>query len=1104
MKLSGPLGSPIARPASNWRKAVAVVLFSIASATFLSAQTLVSIAVTPANPSFALGTTEQMTATGTFDDGSTLDITSSVTWTSQHPTIATVNSQGLATSVHVGNSRVTASLSGINGSTRLTITAAALVSIAVTPAMPSIALGMPQQFTATGTFTDGSSQNITTTVQWSSSAATVATISNAPGSNGLATSAGVGSTTITATSAAISGSTTLAVTAATLVSIAVTPATPSIALGTTQQFTATGTFTDLHTQNLTSTATWASNPTSTATISATGLATSLATGTATISATSGAITGSTVLTVTAAVLVSIAITPPDPTIALGAAQQFTATGTYSDGTTQNVTSNGHWTSSSGGVATISNSAGKQGLATSKSVGMTTIGVTLNAVSSTVILTVSPAALVSIAITPPTPTIPLGATEQFTATGTYSDGSTQGITSVVTWSSSAATVAIISNAAGSNGLATSAGVGTATITATSGAVSATTTLTIGTAALESLAITPVNPVLPAGATEQFTATATFTDGSTEDDTASVTWSSDAPSVASINTGGLATAIGTGVAHITAASASIKNSTTLTVTVPLAPVCSLQAAPASGKAPLAVTVTATCAAQTGTGIAATIITLGDGFYQSGATATHTFVGAGTFTVSVVATDSAGNTSKIASSTVSVTDAPSFFVGVSNGQIDQFDTSGNLLKTLNIGRGGSVTGMAFDALDALYVTDFTADGVSKFDGNGNLIGNFGSGYNCQPESIVFDQSGNAYVGETGCSHALLKFDPYGNLLAGSAVTTEVEGSDWIDLASDQCTIFYTSQGTTVFRFNACTGQQLPTFATGLHTGLGLRVLPDGGALVADDQDIVRLDSAGRTISTYNATGENCWVSLTLDPDGTSFWAVDFCSSDIVRFDITSGNQLAKFNAGTPTMTVYGIAMRGAPTATTAAGPLIATQQTPSVTAGQTASFALAFAPVSAALNQTFSFSCANLPIGAACSFSPPTAMATSSGVPPIQVTVSTTAAKASLRPSPFGHPTLYALCLLLPGMVLLRDIRSKATGKKLRRMTLVVLVVVLVVVLLSLLACGGGSPATTSTPTTNPTPLPPTPSSLATPAGTYSIVIQASSNPLVSSTVVSLTVH
>src|ERR1039457_1519030 len=178
MKLCSPLGSSIARPARNCQKVVAAVLFWIASATFLSAQTLVSIAVTPTNPSIALGTTEQMTATGTFDDGSTLDITSTVTWTTQRATIVTVNSQGLATSVKVGNSRVTASLSGITGSTRLTVTPAALVSIAVTPALPNIPRGAQQQFTATGTFTDGSTQDITATVQWSSASPTVATISN--------------------------------------------------------------------------------------------------------------------------------------------------------------------------------------------------------------------------------------------------------------------------------------------------------------------------------------------------------------------------------------------------------------------------------------------------------------------------------------------------------------------------------------------------------------------------------------------------------------------------------------------------------------------------------------------------------------------------------------------------------------------------------------------------------------------------------------------------------------------------------------------------------------------------------------------------------------
>jgi uncharacterized protein YjdB len=91
------------------------------------------------------------------------------------------------------------------------------------------------------------------------------------------------------------------VTAPVLQSIAVTPANPSIAAGTTKQFTATGTYSDNSTQNLTNQVTWASSNTAAATVDNTGLATGTATGTASISATLGAQTGSTTLTVTAPV-----------------------------------------------------------------------------------------------------------------------------------------------------------------------------------------------------------------------------------------------------------------------------------------------------------------------------------------------------------------------------------------------------------------------------------------------------------------------------------------------------------------------------------------------------------------------------------------------------------------------------------------------------------------------------------------------------------------------------------------------------------------------------------------------------------------------------------
>jgi trimeric autotransporter adhesin len=189
--------------------------------TGAEASGLVSIAITPANPSIADGQSEQFTATGTYiDPAQTANLTSSVTWSTGSASYATISntvgSQGLATSVAQGTTTVTATLGAIQGATTLTVTAPALVSIAVTPADPSVLPATKEQLTATGTYSNGSMQDLTTTATWTSSATGVATISNASGSQGLAATIGLGPTTIQAASGAIKGSTTLTVVAGAL------------------------------------------------------------------------------------------------------------------------------------------------------------------------------------------------------------------------------------------------------------------------------------------------------------------------------------------------------------------------------------------------------------------------------------------------------------------------------------------------------------------------------------------------------------------------------------------------------------------------------------------------------------------------------------------------------------------------------------------------------------------------------------------------------------------------------------------------------------------------------------------------------------------------
>jgi uncharacterized protein YjdB len=537
-----------------------------------TAARLASIAITPTTPSLARGRTLQLAATGTFTDATTQDLTAQVTWASGTTASATISATGLVQAANVGTSTITASLGAVTGSTVLTVTAAALESIAVTPTNPSVPRGRTRQFTAIGTFSDASTQDLTTQATWASSDTTIAQVSNAAGSQGLATALQVGNATISATVGTIPGTTVLAVTAAVLDTIVVTPITPSVAQGRTQPFTAIGTFSDLTTQDLTTQVTWGSDTPATATVSnaagSQGLATTLLAGTATISATLGAISGSTLLTVTAAVLDTITVTPTTPSVARGRTRQFTAIGTFSDLTTQDLTTQVSWSSGTTTVATISNAAGSEGLASAVQIGSSTIRATLGAVSGSTLLTVTAAALESIQVTPVTPAVSAGTTRQFTATGTFSDTTTQDLTTQVTWASSDITVATISNAPGSEGRATTLIAGTTTISAAVGPISGSTVLTVTDAVLVSIQVTPTNPSLAIGHSLGFTATGVFSDATTQDLTTQVTWVSTDPTIAAISNAagsqGLATGLAIGTTTIDATFGTVTGVTTLDVT------------------------------------------------------------------------------------------------------------------------------------------------------------------------------------------------------------------------------------------------------------------------------------------------------------------------------------------------------------------------------------------------------------------------------------------------------------------------------------------------------------------------------------------------------------
>ena len=259
---------------------------------------------------------------------------------------------------------------------------------------------------------------------------------------------------------------------------------------------------------------------------------------------------------------------------------------------------------------------------------------------------------------------------------------------------------------------------------------------------------------------------------------------------------------------------------------------------------------------------------------------------------------------------------FISLEPGPVQWRRPDGRLRQVLPQRIPGTGEGMGFDPQGNLYVTRWCVDStcstgntVEKYNALGLSLGAVGSGYNCNPHAILFVPSGTAYIGQAGCNRSILK------LPAGSAVPVEygvaedLQGVFWIDLAADGCTIFYTSFGPNVKRFDTCSNVQLSDFnAAPLPGGFAqdLRVLPDGGILVSSGEVIVRLDVHGRVAQTYRGPAESTlWAGLDLGERGT-FWAANYYSSKVSKFDLATGAIVRTFNTGSPANTVVGVRIK------------------------------------------------------------------------------------------------------------------------------------------------------------------------------------------------------
>jgi uncharacterized protein YjdB len=350
---------------------------------------------------------------------------------------------------------------------------------------------------------------------------------------------------------------------ATLQSIAVTPSNQSLGIGATQAYTATGTYSDATTQNISASVTWASSASSITSINVSGVASALIAGSTNISAAVSGVTGTTPLTVTAKTLKSIAVTPAFASITTVGTQQLTATGTYSDGTTAPITSSITWATTDATIATVSTAGLVTGVAPQNGLAITATSGGFSGMSR-VSVTPSTNALVSLSVVPQPMVI--GETFPFpTVNATFQlIGSTYPF---VYWTSSDPTVASVDN---TQGLITAIKAGTTTLTATSGSLSATYNLTVSPPPLISITVLPASPTIASGATVQMIATGVYTDTNLNKDiTSSVTWSSSNPALVTVSAAGLARGVAAGSATISAASSGVTGNTVATVPAPTTP-------------------------------------------------------------------------------------------------------------------------------------------------------------------------------------------------------------------------------------------------------------------------------------------------------------------------------------------------------------------------------------------------------------------------------------------------------------------------------------------------------------------------------------------------------
>lgn len=496
---------------------------------------LESIEIEPANTESYANEKIQFKARGFYSDQSNKDISKTIHWSVDDTCIASIDHNGLLTTLSPGKTTVNANGSTLNQltKTQITVKEGFLTGLKMSSNDIDVTVGLKNQLVVIGTYNDGVSKEVTNDCDWTSDKPNFAAVDNND-NKGLITGISVGNTNISANLGDTSTSTIVTVDAPKITKVTVEPDGLLIAKGYSHQLQAIASFENNTTRNITKSATWKSANTALATVNSSGAVSALKQGETFITATFNKFSSQSKIKITAPMLKSLTIYPvPEASeLIVNMPHQFLAQGIFSDGDEMDLTTNVTWKSNDATIASIKGGGLDAGLITPHSNGNVTISATdpkTNMIAKRTI-PVKKIELTHIDLEPDNPDIPAGTHVQMTATGFFSDEKKVDITTDCVWSTGSGKIAEVSK----QGLVTGIRRDSTPISASFLNQSASTNLTVSAKKLKALEISPQNPTMESVTSLWFKATAIYHDGSKQDVTKAGWWHSSNPFIALIGT------------------------------------------------------------------------------------------------------------------------------------------------------------------------------------------------------------------------------------------------------------------------------------------------------------------------------------------------------------------------------------------------------------------------------------------------------------------------------------------------------------------------------------------------------------------------------------------